>query len=209
VNDDDDLSVPISAIEHYAYCPRQCALIHVEQEFEENVYTIRGTIAHERVDSGAASVEAGIRFVRGLPLWSERYGLRGKADLVEFRADGPYPVEYKSGPRKGRYADYQLCGQAVCLEEMFGVPVPLGAVFHRASATRRELRVDQDLRAMTLAIIQAIRVTLAETTLPPPVNDARCKRCSLQDACVPGLVDSPNQLASYERGLFVPLTDGA
>jgi CRISPR-associated exonuclease Cas4 len=208
VNDDDDLTVPISAIEHYSYCPRQCALIHIEQVFEDNIHTIRGTIAHERVDAGVGSVQTGVRFVRGLPLWSERHGLRGRADLVEFRPDGYYPVEYKSGPRKGRHADLQLCAQAMCLEEMFGVPVPLGAVFHRASATRREVCLDPDLRAATLEIVEAIRAMLAETKVPPPANDARCKRCSLQDACVPGLASSPGRLASYENDLFTPLTHG-
>lgn len=209
MNDDEDIIVPISAIEHYSYCPRQCALIHVEQVFEENVHTIRGTIAHERVDAGVASVEAGIRFVRGLPLFSEPHGLTGKADLVEFRSDGPYPVEYKSGPRKGRHAEFQLCAQALCLEAMLGAPVPLGAVFHRASATRREILVDHDLRTETLAIVEAIRAMLAAAALPSPVNDSRCDRCSLKDACVPELVDSPDRLASYERALYVPLSDGA
>src|SRR5437879_10980675 len=91
------IDVPISAIEHYSYCPRQCALIHVEQTFDENQFTIRGTLAHERTDQGADSVRSAVRTLRNLPLWSERWGIRGKADLVELRAVGPYPVEYKVG----------------------------------------------------------------------------------------------------------------
>src|SRR2546421_12437828 len=97
VFDVDEIEVPVSALEHYSYCPRQCALIHVEQTFDENVYTIRGRLAHERVDAGDDTIRQGVRVMRGIPLWSERLGLRGKADLVEFRADGPYPVEYKVG----------------------------------------------------------------------------------------------------------------
>lgn len=204
MNAEDDLVVLISAIEHFAYCPRQCSLIHVEQTFDENEFTVRGTGAHERVDSGAADVESGVRFVRGIPLWSERHGLRGKSDLVELRPGGPYPVEYKSGPRKGRYAEFQLCAQALCLEEMLGEAVPRGAVYHRASATRREIAIDDALRAETLAIVQAIRGMLAESDLPPPVNDARCNRCSLKEACLPELTASPGRLEIYERALFEP-----
>src|SRR5256712_10123862 len=91
--------VLISALEHYSYCPRQCALIHVEQTFDENVYTVRGHLAHERVDAADETARGDVRVMRGLPLWSERYGLRGKADVVEFRPEGPYPVEYKVGAR--------------------------------------------------------------------------------------------------------------
>lgn len=205
MNVSDDLTVPISAIEHFAYCPRQCALIHVEQVFEENVYTIRGSLAHERVDSGVPTVEEGVRFVRGLPLWSESRGLTGKADLVEFRAESPYPVEYKVGPRKGRYAEFQLCAQGLCLEEMFGVPVTVGAVFHRASASRKEVALDDRLRTETLDIVRDIRRILRETELPPAVNDARCRRCSLQDACLPSIVASAGTMTRFESQLFTPM----
>ena len=101
------IEVLISAIEHYSYCPRQCALIHVEQSYSENVYTIRGNLAHERVDSGIDSVQRGVRTKRDVPLWSDKRGLRGKSDLIEFREDGPYPVEYKVGQRRGLHADLQ------------------------------------------------------------------------------------------------------
>src|SRR5207247_5217209 len=91
--------VLISALEHYSYCPRQCALIHVEQTFDENLFTIRGRLAHERVHTQDDEIRQGVRLARAVPLWSERYGLRGKTDLVEFREEGPYPVEYKVGRR--------------------------------------------------------------------------------------------------------------
>lgn len=210
MNADDDFKVPISAIEHFAYCPRQCALIHVEQVFEENVYTIRGSLAHERVDSGTPTVEDGVRFIRSIPLWSERHGLTGKADLVEFRPEGLYPVEYKTGPRKGRYAEFQLCAQGLCLEEMFGAPVTTGAVFHRASARRKEVVLDDRLRTETLEIVRDIRIMLLDTELPPPVNDARCRRCSLLDACLPEIVSSPGRVKRMESDLFTPgVLDGA
>jgi len=100
---DDDIDVPISALEHFAYCPRQCGLIHLEQTYEENLYTIRGRLGHERIDSAVESASDEVRSVRSIPLWSGRLGIRGKADLVEFRQDGPYPVEFKSGRRPGAY----------------------------------------------------------------------------------------------------------
>ncbi len=100
--------VQISAIEHYSYCPRQCGLIHVEGVYEENVYTMRGSIAHERVHSGDDAANRGVPTLRAVPLWSERHGIRGRADAVEMRPDGPYPVEYKVGRRHGEHADLQL-----------------------------------------------------------------------------------------------------
>ncbi len=133
---DGELEVPISALEHFSYCPRQCALIHVEQTYEENLYTVRGRLAHERVDEGDTSSRAGTRTLRGVPLWSFHLGLRGKADAVELHPAGPFPIEYKVGRRHGAHADVQLCAQALCLEEMLGVPVPRGAVYYGALRRR-------------------------------------------------------------------------
>ncbi len=184
----DDELVMISALEHYSYCPRQCALIHVEQVFDENLYTLRGRRAHERVDDPKESaLEEGVRVERGLPLFSERFGLLGKADAVEFCAGGtPYPVEYKSGPRRRkRHDDLQLCAQAMCLEEMFGREVPRGAIYHHASHRRREVCFDEGLRSSTEKTIRAVRQLLVTATVPPPVADARCPKCSLFDACMP------------------------
>src|SRR5262249_27908419 len=114
--------IMISALQHYSYCPRQCALIHIEQAFEENVYTLRGRAVHERVDQVESCRLGTIRIERSLPIYSERLGLTGKADVVEFDAeDIPYPVEYKHGPKRAKeHDDIQLAAQAVCLEEMTG-----------------------------------------------------------------------------------------
>jgi CRISPR-associated exonuclease Cas4 len=143
--------VPISALEHYAYCPRQCALIHIEQVYEENVYTLRGVALHERVDQAASAWDEGLRLEYALPLWSVRLGLIGRADVVGFLPDGtPYPIEYKSGKRKVKYHDdVQLCAQAMCLEEMLGVAVPRGAIYYHASRRRREVTFDAALRQLT------------------------------------------------------------
>ncbi|MBU0599414.1 CRISPR-associated protein Cas4, partial [bacterium] len=144
----DDLEpVMISSLEHYSYCPRQCALIYAEQTFDENIYTLRGRAVHERVDEVKSTVEDGIQVERSLPLWSRRLGLVGKADVVEFHGDVPYPVEYKHGPkRKKEHDELQVCAQAICLEEMLGKPVTKGAIFHASSRRRREVIFDQTLR---------------------------------------------------------------
>lgn len=179
--------VLISALQHYAYCPRQCALIHIEQTFEENLYTLRGQRVHEKVNTPEHELIEGVRVDRALPLWSHQIGLTGIADVVEFLADGtPYPVEYKSGPRKPREADeIQLCAQAMCLEEMFGHAVPTGAIFHHASKRRREVTFDQNLRSLVIETTQAVRHLLAVGRLPPPVADQRCRDCSLLETCMP------------------------
>jgi CRISPR-associated exonuclease Cas4 len=201
---DDDLEVPISAIEHYSYCPRQCALIHVEQTFEENLFTVRGHIAHARVELGEEAVDRGVRTARSIALWSERLGLRGKADVVEFRADGPYPVEYKVGRRQSVHADLQLCAQALCLEEMLGVPVRRGAIYYSALRRRHEVALDERLREQTLEAIGAIRAMLRQQRLPPAPNDARCPNCSLIQACLPSVVAETARLRGLQGALFHP-----
>lgn len=179
--------VLISALQHYSYCPRQCALIHVEQVFDENLYTLRGRRVHERADEPEPAVEEGMRVERALPLFSESLGLLGKADVVEFSSEGaPYPVEYKSGPPRGwEHDELQLCAQALCLEEMFGQEVAEGAIFHHATRRRLEIRFDAELRGRVEESIYRVREMLVRTEVPPPVADARCKNCSLLDACMP------------------------
>lgn len=185
--------IPISALQHYVYCPRQCALIHVEQVWSENLYTMRGNRAHTNVDIPEGMVREGLQVERALPLWSERLGLVGRADVVEFVDGVPYPVEYKVGSKWAKRADeVQLCAQGLCLEEMFSVPVPEGAMFYKTSRRRREVEFTPELRADVLAVISAVRQMLRQTQLPPPVADARCPNCSLIDTCMP---DIPAALA--------------
>ena len=195
--------IMISALEHYSYCPRQCALIHQEQTFSENLYTLRGRAVHEQVDEPEAVVEKGVRVERALPLWSNRLGLVGKADVVEFRGEMPYPVEYKHGPRREKeHDDLQLCAQALCLEEMTGQNVPNGAIFHHSSRRRREVEFTPALREKVERSITEIRAMLASRTLPPAVNDARCTHCSLQDSCLPSVVAEKARLKRLESSLF-------
>lgn len=200
--DDDQVDVLLSALEHYVYCPRQCGLIHIEATYQENVYTARGRRVHERVDSGIESISRDIRTKRNVPLWSDRLGVRGKADLVEFRPSGPYPVEYKVGKRRSRAAEVQLCAQALCLEEMLGQAVPAGAIYYVSARRRQEVRFDDPLRSTTLAAIQAVRTMLESQRLPMPVNDTRCKRCSLNALCMPHVAGEPDRLRGLQGALY-------
>lgn len=185
-----DDPVPISALQHWSYCPRQCALIHVEQAFTDNVHTARGNAVHALVDEPGAERVGTVRIERAMPLWCDHLDLVGKADLVEFSIDGtPYPVEYKHGPRR-RHAhdDLQLAAQAMCLEEMTGRTVLAGSIFHFSSRRRREVAIDPPLRNAVVRAVAAVRELLAAVRLPQPVNDARCKHCSLIDVCQPAAV---------------------
>jgi CRISPR-associated exonuclease Cas4 len=137
-----------------------------------------------------------------MPLWSERLGLRGKADLVEFRPEGPYPVEYKVGRRVRRHADLQLCAQALCLEEMLGVPVEKGAVFYHAVRRRYEIAIDELLRRKTVEAVEAVRDMLCKQRLPPAPDDARCRNCSLINACLPAAVGEPARMRGLQGSVF-------
>lgn len=195
--------VLLSALEHYVYCPRQCGLIHVEATYHENVYTVRGNHAHKRVDSGEESHSRSMHSRRNVPLWSDELGLQGKADLVEFLATGPYPVEYKVGKRRSHAAEIQLCAQALCLEEMLNATIPKGAIFYHGLRRRREVLFDESLRAQTLQTIDAVRDMVMNQTMPMPIHDSRCKRCSLLIPCMPDVIGSPDRLRGQQGALFI------
>lgn len=180
-------SLPISALQHWLFCPRQCALIHVERVWAENRLTAEGRVLHERVDDGSPESREGIRILRAPHIASQRYGLHGVADVVEMRGDVPFPVEYKRGRPKAHRADeVQLCAQALCLEEMTGHPVPKGALFYGNTRRRKIVPIDDDLRATTLTVARAASNAIRTGTLPPPVFEpTRCNACSLQELCRP------------------------
>ena len=201
----EDIAIPISSLNQFAYCPRRCALIHIEQTFDDNVFTMRGRDLHERTDKPEASGwEEGVRVERALPLVSKRLGLIGKADVVEFHGEIPYPVEYKSGAnRRFENDDLQLCAQAMCLEEMLGLAVPRGAIFHHKSRRRREVMFAPELRTRVEEVAAAIHSMLASKTIPPPVNDHRCEHCSLNEACMPSIIGEQQRATALIRSLFV------
>jgi len=197
-------SVPLSALQHWVYCPRQCGLIHLEQAFEDNIHTARGQAVHHLVDMPGYEIKSGVRVERALPLWSDQYNLIGKADLVEFHPDGNiYPVEFKHGAKRQKlHDDIQLAAQAICLEDMLGRPVPKGAIFHASSHRRREVAITQALRDLVIETAADIRAMLASGKLPPPVNDARCKECSLKEICQPEALAEQVRLHRLREELF-------
>lgn len=196
--------IPISALQHWAYCPRQCGLIHLEQAFEDNIHTARGQAVHHLVDEPGYEMKSGVKVERALPLWSERLGLIGKADLVEFYPDGSiYPVEFKHGRKRQKvHDDIQLAAQAMCLEEMLGRPIPNGAIYHATSHRRREVVITPELRQKVETTTQAIRSMLSGGVLPPPATDSRCRECSLKDICQPEAVAATTRLHHERQHLF-------
>lgn len=202
--------IPLSALQHWAYCPRQCALIHLEQAFEDNVFTLRGQAVHARADQPGMELRSGLRVERELPVFSDRLGLIGKADVVEFSPDGtPYPVEYKHGSRNKKTSiaacdDLQLAGQALCLEEMSGLTVPEGAIFYATSKRRRTVPITPALRSAVESTAAEIRAMLAAGHTPPPVNDERCRACSLHDLCQPEALSHTADMTTLHDALFDP-----
>ena len=191
--------VPISAIEHYEYCPRQCALIHVDGIWEENPHTVRGKRAHRRTDDQSQSRrERGKEVLRAIPLWSEMHGLSGRADVVEILEDGAVrPVEHKSGIRHGLTADLQVCAQAICLEEMLDISISEAAIWYGGPRRRFSVALTSELRRATLRTVEAIRTQLVEGVLPAAPNDIRCSQCQLRHHCLPEIAASPDRVAAY------------
>jgi CRISPR-associated exonuclease Cas4 len=204
--------VPLSALQHWCYCPRQCGLIHLEQVFDENVYTLRGQAVHAKADQPGVETAKGVRVERALPLWHDTLGLIGKSDVVEFLAGGvPYPVEYKHGSRNkaadiAACDDIQLAAQAMCLEAMTGKPVNEGALYYAPSKRRRVVHITDQLRADVMQTADAIRQMLSSGKLPPPLAvelaTKRCKACSLQERCQPQATHAG--LISARAALFDP-----
>lgn len=198
--------IPLSALQHWAYCPRQCGLIHLEQAFADNIHTARGQAVHRLVDEPGYEMKAAVKVERALPLWSDTLGLVGKADLVEFHPDGTvFPVEFKHGRKRQKlYDDIQLAAQALCLEEMLGRSVPRGAIYHASSHRRREVAITPELHRLVEETAQAIRAMLAGGRLPPPANDARCRECSLLELCQPGPIAASVRLHELGTNLYEP-----
>lgn len=190
----EDGLIPISALQHFLFCPRQCALIHIERLWAENTLTAEGRLLHERVDAGGAENRPGVRIARGLQLRSLRLGVSGRADIVEFSGAPlrPFPVEYKRGRPKPHHADeVQLCAQAMALEEMFGVEIGQGALFYSAQRRRTAVAFDEGLRELTAEIARRTRAMFDSGRTPPPARIPGCRSCSLEDACQPERLERP------------------
>lgn len=191
----EDALIPLSALQHYLFCPRQCALIHVEQLWAENGATADGRILHEKVDGGRPDRRPGVRTLRGVTLRSLALGVAGKADVVELtgKPPQPFPVEYKRGrPKSHRADEVQLCAQAICLEEAFGVRVAAGALFYGTIRRRTDVVFDTDLRALTMRIAAETRAMITAGQTPVPVyRAAACDNCSMFDLCEPKRLEAP------------------
>ena len=195
--------IPLSALQHVVFCERQCALIHIEQMWDENRLTAEGKIMHERVHEAGEESRGKVRIERGVPLRSLKLGLIGKADVVEFHLlEGdkwqPYPVEHKRGKPKPDECDkVQLCAQALCLEEMLGVEVPSGAVFYGRTRHRLDVEFDQALRDETMRTATQAHELIRSGKTPKPVYTKKCKSCSLMNQCLPQVLHKEQSVKGY------------
>lgn len=202
---EDDL-LPLSGLQHLIFCERQCALIHIEQVWAENLFTAEGRILHERVHDADRESRGDIRIEFGMPLRSLRLGLIAKADVVEFHRSiehsheewRPFPVEYKRGkPKKDNCDKVQLCGQALCLEEMLEVDIPAGALFYGKTRRRQDVIFDSHLRNETEEAARRFHALFDAGITPKPEYLPKCDHCSLSGLCLPKAVGKIRSVNSY------------
>jgi CRISPR-associated exonuclease Cas4 len=182
--------LPISALQHLLFCERQCALIHIEGLWAENRLTAEGRLLHARVHDAGDERRHGSEIVRGVELTSQRLGLYGVADVVEFSNDGPpRPIEYKRGRPKSHAADQvQLCAQAMCIEEMTGCRVIEGAIFYGKTRRRTVVLFEPALRAATEDTASRLHALIAGGVTPKAQREPKCDRCSLLNLCMPDIL---------------------
>jgi CRISPR-associated exonuclease Cas4 len=199
----EDRLLPISALQHLLFCPRQCALIHIEQLWNENVLTAEGRIAHEKVDDGGAESRHGVKAVFGLALRSFRLGLIGKADVVEIAQTGvggirAFPVEHKRGRPKQKDCDrVQLCAQAMCIEEMLGITVEEGALFYGKTRRREDVVFNEGLRSLTEETARELHRLLGSGVTPRAEHGKKCESCSLIEQCLPKVSTAGRSVKRY------------
>ncbi len=180
-----EYSLPLSALQHYAYCPRQFALIHIEEIFEENVFTVEGNIVHERVDK-ARNYRGRNKCENRVPVWSDSLGLYGIVDILEYADNNIYPVEYKRGKKKKKLADeVQLGAQCLCLEEMHDRDIPYAYIYYHSSNRRRKVVINDKLKDRVKIIVSEARKHIEKRKVPPAEYSSACDNCSLRDLCLP------------------------
>lgn len=192
--DNDPARIPVSALEHHAYCPRQAALIHLDGVFTDDVNTTRGQLAHERVDQPGirATAAPGMRQHYAVPIWSTTLGLFGRCDVVEVGDGIAIPIEHKIGAyHPDGPADLQVAAQILCLAEMLDRPVPYGEVFTHVDRRRHRVELTEFLLGRVHDTIAQLRTILIERSLPLPCVDSRCQRCSMRDDCLPTALIAP------------------
>lgn len=199
----EDELLPLSSLQHMVFCPRQCALMFIEQVWDENRLTVEGRIFHERVHELGQETRGDARISRGVFIRSPRLGIVGIADVVEFhrKPDGtwlPFPVEYKRGKPKADDCDkVQLCAQAICLEEMLSTSIPAGALFYGQTRHRLDVVFDEALRRETEEAARRAHALIASGRTPPPVYEKRCESCSLMSECLPKTIQKRRSVKSY------------
>jgi CRISPR-associated exonuclease Cas4 len=211
---EDDL-LPLSGLQHLLFCERQWALIHIERQWEENRLTQEGRVLHERVHESATEARPGVVVARGLRVRSLRLGLSGETDVVEFQRtqeggvgamqlEGragwwtPFPIEYKRGrPKRDAWDEVQLCAQALCLEETFGLTIAAGALFYGTHRRRTLVDFDPPLRTQTEELAQRMHAMYSAGTTPPAVYESKCDRCSLIERCMPKMSTRRRDVARY------------
>ena len=185
--------IPISALQHYVICPRQCAYIHTESVWDSNYFTAKGDQLHERVHSETAETRGSIRFERGVQVYSDRIGVTGKLDLLEINLkSGNYtPIEYKRGKPKVSDCDrVQLCAQVLCLEEMCKIRIASAAIWYWQVRKRHLVEIDESLRSLTHESIEGTRRLLQSCVIPKAKYQQTCNACSLVERCKPRLKDT-------------------
>lgn len=207
---DPDL-LPLSGLQHWIYCDRQAALIHIARAWTESRTTAEGRLLHENVDHPGRRSRRDVHMAHALPLRSDRLGIVGQADLVELHSDlaaprrvRPYPVEFKRGKVKQQHADQvQLCAQAYCLEEQFGVEISEGALYYGESDQRMVVAFDRDLRHATETAALDFRRQVCSGILPHARYAPRkCKGCSLFADCQPTRPGDGHHATRYLDSLF-------
>jgi CRISPR-associated exonuclease Cas4 len=205
----EDELLPLSGLQHLLFCERQCALIHIEQAWAENLLTAQGRIMHERVHDADRESRGDIRIEYAIPLRSLRLGLIAKADVVEFhrKPDSaerelenwlPFPVEYKRGkPKKDNSDKVQLCAQAMCLEEMLDVGIPEGAIFYGKTRRRQGVIFDRELRQETEDTAKRFHALIESGKTPKPIYTKRCNSCSVYEFCLPKTVQKKRPINRY------------
>lgn len=205
----EDKFIQLSALQHYVFCPRQCALIHVDDVWRDNVFTVRGNILHEKVDTDTFETRGALKTVRALKIHSIRLGLSGKCDVVEFRSSTGgmqevLPVEFKAGQPKHDISDeVQLCAQALCLEEMLNTQVKRGAFFYGRIRRRVQIELTDQLREQTEEIITAVHDIVSRKHIPVAKYLPKCRKCSLEDICQPKAMNE-RKLKAYVMELYQP-----
>jgi CRISPR-associated exonuclease Cas4 len=212
----DDAHAMISEIQHFTYCRRQWALIHIEAQWQENLRTVEGRFLHESAHEAQSEMRGSVIITRGMPVFSQKLGVNGVCDVVEFHPDPngvtlhgrigtyrPIPVEYKRGRPKEHNADVlQLCAQAMCLEEMLLCEIPEGFLFYGETRRRQHVLFEESLRNDVSVKFNEIHTYRKRGYTPKVKPSKSCKACSLNDICLPMLMKRNSAKAYLNEKLF-------